>query len=56
MSSLQVGKGTIRKTFGRTRDVVPVPNLIEIQSSSFNDFVQLDFLPSERQNVGLQKS
>ena len=55
MSSLQVGKGTIRKTFGRTRDVVPVPNLIEIQSSSFNDFVQLDFLPSERQNVGLQK-
>ncbi len=55
MSSLQVGKGTVRKTFGRIGDVVPVPNLIEIQSKSFNDFVQLDFLPEERQKIGLEK-
>lgn len=55
MSSLQVGKGTVRKTFGSTGNVVSVPNLIEIQSKSFNDFVQLDFLPQERQNIGLQK-
>ncbi len=55
MSSLQAGKGTVRKTFGRTGDTVPVPNLIEIQSKSFNDFVQLDFLPEERQPIGLHK-
>jgi DNA-directed RNA polymerase subunit beta len=29
--------------------------LIEIQSHSFNDFAQLDYLPSERKNIGLEK-
>lgn len=33
-----------------------MPNLIEVQSESFNDFVQLDFLPEERKNVGLDKA
>ncbi len=55
MSGLQVGKNTVRKTFGLTGNIVPVPNLIEIQSKSFNEFVQLDFLPDERESVGLQK-
>lgn len=55
MSNLDMGKGTIRKSFGKIKDIVPVPNLIEIQSSSFNDFVQLDFLPDERKLIGLEK-
>jgi len=55
MSNLQVGRETIRKSFNKAQDIVPVPNLIEIQSRSFNDFVQLDYLPSERKNVGLEK-
>ena len=55
MKSLNVGKGTVRKAFGKSGDLVPVPNLIQIQSRSFNDFVQLDFLPSERQIIGLEK-
>ncbi|MGA9530878.1 MAG: hypothetical protein WBQ73_03235, partial [Candidatus Babeliales bacterium] len=55
MSKLQVGRGVIRKSFGKIKDIVPVPNLIEIQSKSFNDFVQLDYLPEERENVGLEK-
>lgn len=55
MSSLQVGKGVVRKSFNEVRDIVSVPNLIEVQSKSFNDLVQLDFLPSERENVGLEK-
>ena len=42
--------------FGRIKDIVPVPSLIEIQSKSFNEFAQLDYLPSERELVGLQKS
>ncbi|MEX2437740.1 MAG: hypothetical protein WD449_00635, partial [Candidatus Babeliales bacterium] len=45
----------VRKVFGRRTDDVPVPNLIEIQSKSFNDFVQLDYLPSEREKIGFQK-
>lgn len=55
MSNKDIGKSNIRKSFGKIKDVVPVPNLIEIQSTSFNDFVQLDFLPDERQHIGLEK-
>lgn len=46
----------VRKSFGRMRDIVPIPNLIEIQSTSFNDFVQLDMLPEERRMIGLEKA
>ena len=55
MSSLRAGGRTVRRSFSKIHDIVPVPNLIEIQSKSFNDFVQLDYLSSERQNVGLEK-
>ncbi|MFA6526975.1 MAG: DNA-directed RNA polymerase subunit beta [Candidatus Babeliales bacterium] len=50
-----IGKGVLRKTFGKIKEVVSLPNLIEVQSKSFNDFVQLDCLPSERKNIGLEK-
>ncbi len=55
MSQDQIFKGVLRKSFGKIKEVVSLPNLIEIQSKSFNDFVQLDFLPSERKNIGLEK-
>ncbi len=55
MSSLRTGSETVRRSFGKIKDIVPVPDLIEVQSKSFNDFVQLDFLPSERQLIGLEK-
>src|SRR5581483_8765885 len=55
MSNLGVGKELVRRSFGKIKDIVPVPNLIEIQSRSFNDFAQLDFLPSERKAIGLEK-
>jgi DNA-directed RNA polymerase subunit beta len=55
MSNVLISKSTLRKQYGKIRDVVPVPNLIEIQSTSFNDFVQLDYLPQERKLIGLEK-
>lgn len=55
MSRIQSGKGFVRRSFGKIKEVVSLPNLIEIQSKSFNDFIQLDYLPSERRNVGLEK-
>jgi len=55
MSNVLVSKSTLRKQYGKIKDVVPVPNLIEIQSTSFNDFVQLDYLPEERKLIGLEK-
>lgn len=55
MSQYGRGKGVLRRSFGKIKEVVSLPNLIEVQSKSFNDFVQLDCLPSERKNVGLEK-
>ena len=55
MSNLHMSKSNIRRSFGSIKDIVPVPNLIEIQSKSFNDFVQLDYLPEERTLTGLEK-
>jgi len=55
MSNFILGKDPIRKSFGKIKDIVPVPNLIEVQSRSFNEFAQLDFLPNERKVVGLEK-
>lgn len=56
MSDVRSGKLSIRKSFGRIKGLVPVPDLIAIQSSSFNDFVQLDYLPEERRPIGLEKA
>ncbi len=55
MSRFERARKCVRKSFGKIKEVVSLPNLIEIQSKSFNNFVQLDFLPSERENTGLEK-
>src|SRR5271156_2001196 len=55
MSQFGRGQGILRKSFGKIKEAVSLPNLIEVQSKSFNDFVQLDCLPSERKNIGLEK-
>jgi len=55
MSQFGRNKGVVRRNFGKIREVVSLPNLIEVQSKSFNNFVQLDYLASERKNIGLEK-
>jgi len=55
MSDFGRSKGILRKSFGKIKEVVSLPNLIEVQSNSFNDFAQLDCLPSERKQIGLEK-
>ncbi len=50
-----MGKQVLRKSFSKLKDIVPVPNLIEVQSKSFNEFAQLDYLPSERKLMGLER-
>ncbi len=44
----------IRKSFGRIREVAPMPNLIEVQKASYDGFLQINVLPEERTNFGLQ--
>ena len=55
MAQFRRGLGLLRKSFGKIKEAVSLPNLIEVQSKSYNDFVQLDYLPSERSVSGLEK-
>ncbi len=43
-----------RYDFSRIRTTIPIPNLIEVQKSSYERFLQMDRLPSERDDAGLQ--
>jgi DNA-directed RNA polymerase subunit beta len=43
-----------RSNFGKIRTFLPLPNLIDVQRTSYEDFLQMDLLPEERQDVGLQ--
>ncbi|HEY6615712.1 MAG TPA: hypothetical protein VIZ32_14375, partial [Vicinamibacterales bacterium] len=43
-----------RKDFSKIKTTVPIPNLIEIQRKSYERFLQMNRLPSEREDQGLQ--
>jgi len=43
-----------RTNFGRLLDVQEPPDLIDIQTASYKDFLQLDLAPSRRKTRGLQ--
>jgi DNA-directed RNA polymerase subunit beta len=49
------GKKRIRKSFGRVPEVAPMPNLIEVQKSSYDHFLQMQAEPDRRANAGLQE-
>ncbi len=43
-----------RKNFGKLKDALEAPDLIEIQLNSYKEFLQLDVAPSKRKKMGLQ--
>jgi len=43
-----------RISFGKLTDVVELPDLIEIQTRSYHEFLQMDTAPNKRRTVGLQ--
>tara|TARA_A100001011_G_scaffold207568_1_gene215759 strand:+ start:240 stop:4421 length:4182 start_codon:yes stop_codon:yes gene_type:complete len=45
----------VRKSFGRISEVAPMPNLIEIQKSSYDHFLQVNAKVEEREDLGLQE-
>ena len=53
MSLSFTGKKRIRKSFGRIPEVVRMPNLIEVQKSSYNQFLQKDLEKEVRGDNGL---
>jgi DNA-directed RNA polymerase subunit beta len=44
-----------RKDFARIRTTLPIPNLIDVQRRSYDKFLQMNLLPEERANQGLQQ-
>ncbi len=43
-----------RVDFSKIFTTAQIPNLIEVQRESYNRFLQMDLIPEERDNVGLQ--
>jgi DNA-directed RNA polymerase subunit beta len=43
-----------RIDFSKIKTTIPIPNLIEIQKKSYERFLQMNRLPSERDDAGLQ--
>ena len=55
MSSVQVANNfRLRRTFGRIKKIVEIPNLIDIQQRSYDEFLQRDVSPESRADTGLQ--
>ncbi len=44
----------IRKSFGRIHEVAPMPNLIEVQKASYDQFLQINIPVKDRTSSGLQ--
>ncbi|MDE0119381.1 MAG: DNA-directed RNA polymerase subunit beta [Bdellovibrionales bacterium] len=53
-ASITASNIRLRKSFGRVAHAVDVPNLIELQKYSYENFLQKDVDPDKRQNIGLQ--
>jgi DNA-directed RNA polymerase subunit beta len=54
MSSRVANNLRFRRNFGRIKKIIEIPNLIEIQKRSYEEFLQLHVQPSERTDSGLQ--
>ncbi len=55
MANSYTGRKRIRKSFGRIPTVAPMPNLIEVQKSSYDHFLQMNIPAEKRTDVGLQE-
>src|SRR5712664_422294 len=47
-------KSTERINFGKIKEIIAPPNLIELQTNSYKEFLQAEVPPSKRRNLGLQ--
>src|SRR5439155_26223034 len=48
------GKVRERVNFSKILTSIQIPNLIELQKKSYERFLQMNFLPAEREDIGLQ--
>ena len=55
VSSLDSRK-RVRRTFGHLSEVAQMPNLIDVQRSSYDQFLQLGVAKADRTSIGLQEA
>ncbi|MBL0338892.1 MAG: DNA-directed RNA polymerase subunit beta [Rhodospirillaceae bacterium] len=55
MTKTLAGRRRVRKNFGRIPEIVTMPNLIEMQKNSYDQFLQIHIKPENRQDIGLQE-
>jgi DNA-directed RNA polymerase subunit beta len=48
------GAAPEREDFSKIKTSIPIPNLIEVQKKSYERFLQMDLLPNEREDIGLE--
>src|SRR6058998_4096912 len=48
------GAAPERVDFSKIKTSIPIPNLIEVQKKSYEKFLQMNLLPNEREDTGLQ--
>jgi DNA-directed RNA polymerase subunit beta len=54
MNNQNSGAAPERVDFSKIKTSIPIPNLIEVQKNSYERFLQMDLLPNEREDTGLQ--
>ena len=54
MSHYAIGRHHLRKDFSRIKKVMEMPNLLEVQKRSYDEFLQRYVKPAERANLGLE--
>src|ERR1017187_8911689 len=54
MAQSFTGKKRIRKSFGRIPEALQMPNLIEVQRSSYEQFLQREVRPGQRRDEGIE--
>ena len=47
-------RATERINFGKIKEIIAPPNLIELQTNSYIEFLQTDTAPTKRRLLGLQ--
>ncbi|HSR12486.1 MAG TPA: hypothetical protein VLS90_13680, partial [Thermodesulfobacteriota bacterium] len=44
----------VRLDFSKIEKIIDIPNLIDVQRQSYENFLQKDVTPEDRQEIGLQ--
>ena len=54
MSNMPLAMRRMRKSFGKIKKIVDMPDLISVQCDSYERFLQMDVPPDQRRDIGLQ--